>query len=68
MTLETKNSIGNFFEDFSINQKIEHATPRTITHGDASVYTSLYGTRFALHSSNVKTIFSASTISSSLGE
>ena len=52
MTLETKNSIGNFFEDFSINQKIEHATPRTITHGDASVYTSLYGTRFALHSSN----------------
>jgi len=52
MTLKSKNNIGNFFEDFTINQTIEHATPRTITHGDASLYTALYGSRFALHSSN----------------
>ena len=36
----------------SLNQKIDHATPRTITHGDVALYTALYGTRFALHSSN----------------
>jgi 2-methylfumaryl-CoA hydratase len=52
MTLQNKNSVGNFFEDFSLNQKIDHATPRTITHGDVALYTALYGTRFALHSSN----------------
>ena len=52
MTNKSKNNIGNFFEDFSINQTIEHSTPRTITHGDSSLYTALYGTRFALHSSN----------------
>ena len=52
MTNKSKNTIGNFFEDFSINQTIEHSTPRTITHGDSSLYTALYGTRFALHSSN----------------
>ena len=52
MTNKSKNTIGNFFEDFSINQTIEHSTPRTITHGDSSLYTALYGTRFALHSSS----------------
>ena len=52
MTLENKNSVGNFFEDFSINQTIQHATPRTITQGDASLYSAIYGSRFALQSSN----------------
>ena len=46
-----KYKTGNFFEDFSMGQKIQHATPRTITAGDCSLYTALYGSRYALHSS-----------------
>jgi len=48
----TKTSPGNFFEDFQIGQAIVHATPRTITEGDVSLYTALYGPRFAIHSSD----------------
>lgn len=48
----TKTSEGNFFEDFSVGQVIHHATPRTLTHGDAAVYASLYGPRFAVQSSS----------------
>jgi len=48
----SKTFAGNFFEDFSIGQKLRHATPRTITEGDASLYTALYGARFAIHSSD----------------
>jgi 2-methylfumaryl-CoA hydratase len=47
-----KYKTGNFFEDFSMGQKIDHSTPRTITLGDCSLYTALYGSRYALHSSN----------------
>jgi len=43
---------GNFFEDFSVGQTLTHATPRTVTSGDASLYTALYGSRFALQSSD----------------
>ena len=46
-----KYKTGNFFEDFAMGQKIEHGTPRTITAGDSSLYTALYGSRYALHSS-----------------
>ena len=46
-----KYKTGNFFEDFLMGQKIEHGTPRTITAGDCSLYTALYGSRYALHSS-----------------
>jgi len=42
---------GNFFEDFSLGQKIRHATPRTVTVGDVALYTALYGSRFAVQSS-----------------
>ena len=49
----TKSSAGNFFEDFRLGQVIEHATPRTITAGDAALYVALYGTRFAVQSSDV---------------
>jgi 2-methylfumaryl-CoA hydratase len=42
---------GNFFEDFSLGQQIRHATPRTVTAGDAALYTALYGSRFAVQSS-----------------
>ena len=43
---------GNFFEDFHVGQKIAHATPRTLTHGDAALYQALYGSRFALQSAD----------------
>lgn len=46
-----KTNPGNFFEDFRLGQTIVHATPRTITEGDVALYTSLYGSRFALTSS-----------------
>ena len=48
----TKNSGGNFFEDFSIGQVLIHATPRTVTEGDHALYIALYGFRFAVHSSD----------------
>jgi 2-methylfumaryl-CoA hydratase len=48
----TKTSAGNFFEDFRIGQVIRHATPRTITAGDVSLYGALYGARFATQSSD----------------
>ena len=44
---------GNFFEDFKLGQLIEHATPRTVTTGDVALYTALYGSRFAVQSSDV---------------
>ncbi|MBO0842393.1 MAG: MaoC family dehydratase [Nocardioides sp.] len=48
----SKTNPGNFFEDFTIGQVIEHATPRTVTEGDRAVYGSLYPTRFAIPSSS----------------
>lgn len=47
-----KISAGNFFEDFSVGQVIRHATPRTVTTGDQALYTALYGSRFAVQSSD----------------
>jgi 2-methylfumaryl-CoA hydratase len=49
----TKTSPGNFFEDFRVGQIIKHATPRTVTSGDVALYTALYGSRFAVQSSDV---------------
>ncbi len=46
-----KTSAGNFFEDFRLGQEIHHATPRTITEGDASLYLALYGSRFVVNCS-----------------
>lgn len=48
----TKTNPGNFFEDFHVGMTIRHATPRTITAGDAAVYQALYGNRFAVQSSD----------------
>ncbi len=48
----TKTNTGNFFEDFSLGQKIAHATPRTLTEGDVSLYTALTGSRFAVQSAD----------------
>jgi len=47
-----KTNAGNFFEDFKLGQKIHHATPRTLGQGDQALYTALYGSRFALQSSD----------------
>ncbi len=47
----TKTNPGHFFEDFTVGQVIEHATPRTVTEGDRALYQALYPTRFAVPSS-----------------
>ncbi|MFS0884262.1 MaoC family dehydratase [Aeromicrobium sp. 179-A 4D2 NHS] len=47
----SKTNPGNFFEDFTLGQVIEHATPRTVTDGDRALYGALYPTRFAVPSS-----------------
>jgi 2-methylfumaryl-CoA hydratase len=46
-----KINAGRFFENFTLNEAIQHATPRTITAGDCSLYTGLYGSRNPLHCS-----------------
>jgi 2-methylfumaryl-CoA hydratase len=46
-----KTNPGNFFEDFTVGQVIDHATPRTITEGDRALYGAIYPTRFAVPSS-----------------
>jgi 2-methylfumaryl-CoA hydratase len=43
---------GRFFEDFVIGDIIHHATPRTLTHGDAALYQGLFGARFAVQSAD----------------
>jgi len=48
----SKTNPGNFFEDFHIGQVLNHATPRTVTEGDVALYTALYGSRFAVQSSD----------------
>jgi 2-methylfumaryl-CoA hydratase len=48
----SKTGTGNFFEDFRIGQVITHATPRTVAQGDAALYQGLFGSRFAVQSSD----------------
>ncbi len=50
--MSTKTNPGNYFEDFHVGMSIVHATPRTVTDGDVSLYTALYGSRFAVQSSS----------------
>ena len=38
----TKTAAGRFFEDFRIGETIRHATPRTLSDGDASLHSALY--------------------------
>lgn len=49
--ISTKINSGRFFEDFSLNEVIQHATPRTITAGECALYIGLYGGRNPLHCS-----------------
>jgi 2-methylfumaryl-CoA hydratase len=41
----SKGTRGHFFEDFHPGQRIQHATPRTLGEGDASLYVALTGDR-----------------------
>ncbi len=50
--MSEKTNRGNYFEDFRIGMTIVHATPRTVTDGDVSLYTALYGSRFPVQSSS----------------
>ncbi len=52
MSSESKTKPGNYFEDFSVGQEIIHATPRTVTEGEVALYTALFGSRFAVTSSD----------------
>jgi 2-methylfumaryl-CoA hydratase len=47
----SKSSTGNFFEDFSIGQRLQHAVPRTVHGGDLALYIALTGDRHAVSSS-----------------
>ena len=42
---------GRFFEDYRVGEEISHATPRTLSESDNSIYTSIYPSRFAIYSS-----------------
>jgi len=50
--MTSKYRIGNFFEDFRVGQKLDHAIPRTLTTGDAALYLSLTGDSSPLHCSD----------------
>jgi len=46
-----KTEYGRFFEEFHHGDIIHHATPRTLGEADATLATALYGSRFAVTSS-----------------
>ncbi len=48
----SKTRAGYFFEDYTLGQVFNHATPRTISGGERALYTALYPSRFALYSSD----------------
>ena len=50
--MTTKTNPGNFFEDFKVGDELTHATPRTVNAGDVALYQGLFGSRFALQSSD----------------
>ena len=51
MTSDQKINAGRYFEHFKLNEVIQHATPRTISNGDAALYIALTGARNPLHCS-----------------
>ena len=44
-----KNFRSRYFEDYKLNEEINHSVPRTITDGDVSIYLSTTGNRFPLN-------------------
>jgi 2-methylfumaryl-CoA hydratase len=49
--MSTKINAGRYFENFTLNEVIQHATPRTISTGDCALYIALTGARNPLHCS-----------------
>jgi len=47
-----KTNAGHFFEDYAIDQVIDHAVPRTVSGGERALYHALYPARHALYSSD----------------
>ena len=47
-----KTNPGNFFEDYHLGQRIQHAVPRTVSGGERALYHALYPARHALQSSD----------------
>jgi 2-methylfumaryl-CoA hydratase len=47
-----KATRGNFFENFRVGQEFHHATPRTVNEADATLNVGLFGSRFAINSSD----------------
>ncbi len=47
-----KTTAGRFFEDYQLNEVIEHAVPRTVSGGERALYHALYPSRHALASSD----------------
>lgn len=48
----SKTTAGRFFEDYRLNEVIEHAVPRTVSGGERAMYHALYPARHALASSD----------------
>ena len=48
-----KSNSGRFFEDFEVGEVITHATPRTISEGDRSLYIAIYSSRYSTYSSSL---------------
>jgi len=44
-----KNFKSRYFEDYKLNEEINHSVPRTVTDGDVSIYLSTTGSRFPLN-------------------
>jgi 2-methylfumaryl-CoA hydratase len=57
--ISTKINAGRYFEDFTLNEVIQHATPRTIGEGEVALHIALTGARQVIHS--------AETVAQSLG-
>ena len=45
----TKNFTSRYFEDYKLNETINHSVPRTITNGDVSLYLATTGSRFSIN-------------------
>ncbi len=48
----SKTTAGRFFEDYRLNEVIEHAVPRTVSGGERALYHAMYPARHALASSD----------------
>ena len=48
----SKTAAGRFFEDFRVGETLRHATPRSVTAGDVSLYAAIFGPRFAVQSAD----------------